>query len=250
MLDIKFIRENKELVEKNSLTRNVKIDLSAIIRLDEEKNLLLKQAEALRAKRNDKSKTKPTDAEIIEMKKVGQEIAALDDLLKKKSDELQSLLTKIPNINDPSVPVGKDDSENKVSSHSGKKPEFDFTPKEHFAVESVLSGIDMERGAKVSGSRFYYLKGKVAQLERAIMQYAVDFMVGKGFELVLPPVLVREEAMYGTGFFPADKNEVYAVNPTEDNLYLVGTSEVSLIYMHADETFNESDLPKKYIAIT
>jgi seryl-tRNA synthetase len=110
--------------------------------------------------------------------------------------------------------------------------------------------MDMERGAKVSGSRFYYLRGKLAILERAIMQFALDTMVAKGFELMLPPILVGEQAMYGTGFFPADKNEVYSVNPEDDNLFLIGTSEVPLVFYHSNETLEEADLPKKYVAIT
>jgi seryl-tRNA synthetase len=250
MLDIKIIRENKEMVGKNNATRNVNVDLDQLLKLDEEKSEILKKVELLRAKRNQTSKSKPTPDEIAAMKKVGEEISKLDEELKAKDAELHSLLIKIPNINDPSTPIGKDDTENQVEKTVGKKRDFSFKPKEHFEVSAVLSGIDMERGAKVSGSRFYYLKGKIAHLERAIMQYAVDFMSKKGFQLVLPPVLVKEEAMFGTGFFPADKNEVYNVNPTEDNLYLVGTSEVSLVYMHTGEVFEESELPKKYVAIT
>ncbi len=250
MLDIKFIRENKKLVEKNNLSRNVKVDMERLLSLDSVTSELQKKTEVLRAKRNERSKTKPSASEIANLKKVGAEISALEDELKNNDTELLELLIKIPNINDHTTPIGKDDSENKVIKTVGQKPVFTFTAKEHFEVEHAKEGIDMERGAKTSGSRFYYLKGKMAILERAIMQYAVDFMVARQFELVLPPILVKESAMYGTGFFPADINEVYSVNPGEDNLYLVGTSEVPMIYMHADETLEEKFLPKKYVAIT
>lgn len=249
MLDTKFVRENKKLVEKNNSSRNVKIDLDNLLQLDAEKNELLAQVDALRSRRNAGSKTKPTPEQIAEMKKIGEDIKALEEPLQKKEVELLELLIKIPNINDSSTPVGKDDSENKVERTEGEKPLFEFKPKEHFDVANAATLIDMERGAKASGSRFYYLKGKLAILERAIMQFAVDTMVAKGFELILPPILVKEQAMFGTGFFPADKNEVYTVNPGEDNLYLIGTSEVPLIYMHADETLDVA-VPKKYVAIT
>lgn len=250
MLDIKFIRENKKLVEKNNQSRNVSVDLSALLKLDDDVIALQQKIDIRRAERNNGSKTKPTPEQIAEMKEIGEEIKKLEEPLKEKKAALQALLIKIPNINSVATPLGKDDSDNKTERTEGKKPVFSFTPKEHFEVEHVQDLIDLERGAKISGSRFYYLKGKLAILERAIMQYAVDFMVAKNFELILPPILVREPAMYGTGFFPADKNEVYTVNPGEDNLFLIGTSEVPLIYMHADETLEAKDLPKKYVAVS
>lgn len=249
MLDTKFVREHKKLVEKNNKSRNVKIDLGTLLKLDEEKNDLQQQVDVLRGKRNAGSKTKPTPEQIAEMKKVGEEIKALEAPLQEKELALQALLIKIPNINHSSTPIGKDDSENKVERTEGTKPKFDFKVKEHFEVTNAAELIDMERGAKTSGSRFYYLKGKLAILERAIMQLAVDSMVAKGFELILPPILVKEDAMFGTGFFPADKNEVYTVNSGKDDLYLIGTSEVPLIYMHADEMLDVTT-PKKYVAIT
>jgi len=250
MLDIKFIRENVKLVEKNSLSRNVKIDFKALLRLDEEKTKLQQRIEVLRAKRNQGSKTKPTPAQIAEMKKVGEEIKELESAVNQIESALRELLIKVPNLNHESTPLGQDESKNKVEKKVGEKPDFSFTPKEHFEVENVAPLIDMERGAKVAGSRFYYLKGKIAILERAIIQYAIDITLKQGFELILPPVLVKEQAMYGTGFFPAEKNEVYTVNPGEDNLFLIGTSEVPLIYLHADEVLESKDFPKKYVAVT
>jgi len=250
MLDIKFIRDHQKEVEKNNSTRNVKVDLNEILELDGERNELQKKADALRAQRNRGSKTKPSDEEIALMKKIGEEISGLEELANDKEELLKNKLLSIPNINHETTPVGKDESGNVVERKVGEAPVFNFQPKEHFEVANIKPLIDMERGAKVSGSRFYYLKGKLAILERAIMQFAIDTMIKKGFELILPPLLVKEAAMFGTGFFPADKNEIYAVNPDEDNLYLVGTSEVPLIYMHADEALEAKDLPKKYVAVT
>lgn len=249
MLDIKFIRENPKLVEINSLSRNVQVDFTALLGLDEKRTVLQQKIDVLRGARNQGSKSKPSPEQIAEMKKVGEEIKTLEAEMAVVEAALKEQLIKIPNINHESTPIGKNDSENKVERTVGTKPSFTFSPKEHFEVSHVESLIDLERGAKISGSRFYYLKGKLAILERAIMQYAIDMMVAKGFELILPPILVREPAMYGTGFFPADKNEVYTVNPGEDNLFLIGTSEVPLIYMHADEVLDVTE-PKKYVAVS
>lgn len=250
MLDIKFIRENLELVKANNASRNVTIDLAELVSRDDDRVQLLKKIEDLRSERNKRSKTKPSEEEIKLIRKLGDEISDLEDILSGKEKLVAEILTKIPNINHATTPTGKDDTQNKVEKLVGEKPVYDFNPVEHFDVASAKRFIDLERGAKTSGSRFYYLTDKLAILERAIMQYALDFMTKKGFTLVLPPVLVKEEAMFGTGFFPADKKDIYSVNPDEDNLYLIGTSEVPLVYFHSDETLEESDLPKKYVAIS
>jgi seryl-tRNA synthetase len=250
MLDIKFIREHKDAVDQNNASRNVQIDLAELLTLDDERIALQQKVDTLRAERNKRSKSKPSEEEIKLMRKLGEEVAGLEELTGTKEQELVKRLARIPNMNHPTTPVGSDENSNVVVNTIGVQPEFTFDPKEHFAVEHVKDLIDLERGAKVGGSRFYFLKGKLAILERALMQFAIDTLVAKGFELVLPPLLVEEGAMYGTGFFPADKNEVYSVNPDDDDLYLVGTSEVPLIYMHSGEVFESEQLPKKYLGIT
>lgn len=250
MLDIKFIRENKELVEKNNASRNAKVDLNALLELDAKRNDLLKKVDDLRGERNKRSKTKPSEEEMILIRKMGDEIAGLEKILDEEIEKINKMLWGIPNMNHESVPVFQDESGNTAIRKAGEVPDFAFEPREHFEVGSVKPLMDLERGADTSGSRFYYLKGKLALLERALMQYAVDFSVARGFELILPPLMVKEGAMFGTGFFPADKNEVYAVNPDEDNLFLIGTSEVPLIYYHSDQILSEKDLTKKYVSIT
>lgn len=250
MLDIRFVRENKELVETNNASRNVNIDLADLISRDDDRLNLQKKVEALRSQRNARSKTRPTEEEIALIRKLGDEIADLENLADEKIETVNELLVKIPNINHATTPLGKNESENVVAKTVGQKPVFDFAPKEHFDVSSAAQYIDLERGAKVAGSRFYFLKDKLAILERAIMQYALDIIIKKGFTLMLPPILVKEDAMFGTGFFPADKKDVYSVNPTDDNLYLIGTSEVPLVYYHSDEILEETDLPKRYVAIS
>lgn len=250
MLDIKFIRENIKLVEKNNDSRNAKVDLKKLLVLDDERHALQMEVEALRAERKKISKTKPTELEIAEMRQLGDKVTQLDEKFRLLDAQINDLLLQIPNINHATTAIGHDESGNKVKYTVGKKPIFKFDAKEHFEIANIKPLIDLERGAKVSGSRFYYIKGKLAILERAIMQLAIDTMVAKEFELILPPILVQEKAMFGTGFFPAEKNEIYSVNPGEDNLYLIGTSEVPLIYMHSDEIFEEKELNKKYLAVS
>ena len=250
MLDIKFIRDNLDLVKKNNETRNVKVNFDDFTRLDEERLGLARQIDQLRAERNAGSKNKPSEEEIKRIRAIGEEIGKLETELKSKEEELNKILFMIPNINHETTPVAQDESGNKVEKTIGEKPNFSFEPQEHFNIKNVKDLIDLERGAKASGSRFYYLKGKLALLERALFQFTLDTVVSKGFELVLPPILVQEPAMFGTGFFPAEKSEIYTVNPGEDNLYLVGTSEVPMIYMYSGEVLEVKDLPKKYVAIT
>lgn len=250
MLDIKFIKENPELVEKNNTSRNVKVDLKKLLDLDARRKTLQTEVEGLRNERKKISQTKPTDVEIIEMRKLGDKLQQMEKRLRPLENQISEILWQIPNLNHSSTPIGKNETENKIMETVGEIPEFSFEPKQHFEVEAAKEFIDCEAGAKVSGSRFYYLKGKLALLERAIMEYGLQKAIKRGFELVLPPILVRERAMFGTGFFPADKNEIYKVNPGEDDLYLIGTAEVPLVTMHDGHVFHKKDLPKKYCAIT
>ncbi len=250
MLDTKFIKKNLQLIKDNNASRNVNTDLDRMLSLEEKRASFLQEIEKLRADKNQGSKNKPSLQEIEKMKALSAEISKLEQDFKQIDSEFQTLLLQIPNINHESTPIGKDETENQVIREEGSKPKFTFEPKEHFEIDYIKPLIDLERGAKVGGSRFYYLKGRLATLERALMQFTIDTLDLKGFELILPPVLVQEGAMFGTGFFPAEKNEVYSVNKEEDNLYLVGTSEVPLIYMYSGEVLEMKDLPKKYIAIT
>ncbi len=250
MLDIKFIQEHKELVDKNNKSRHVDIDLSELLEFWAERSNLQKKIEELRSKRNEWSKSKPSEEDIKLVRKLGEEIDELEDLMLDKDELINKLLLKIPNLNHETTPIGSDETGNTVIRTVGTQPSFNFTALEHFLVPHVKDLIDLERGAKMAGSRFYYLRGKLAQLERALMQFALDTLHTKGFELLLPPLLAQEEAMFGTGFFPADRNEIYSVNPDEDDLYLVGTSEVPMVYFHSGEVLEQIELPKKYVAVT
>jgi seryl-tRNA synthetase len=191
MIDINFIRENREIVERNNRSRNVEIDLADLLSLDNEKNRLQQEIDNLRAERNKRSKTKPTEEEIKLMRKLGEEVSGLEELAAEKQTQLEKILQKIPNLNHESTPVGADESGNKIERTVGEQPIFNFTPQEHQSIPSIQKYLDLERGAKLSGSRFYYLKGKLANLERALMQFALDTIQKKGFELVLPPIPTR-----------------------------------------------------------
>ncbi|MBP7796556.1 MAG: serine--tRNA ligase [Elusimicrobiales bacterium] len=250
MLDIKFVRDNLELVEKNAKTRNLDLDFRTFSETYDAMGVLQRKIEDLRAMRKAKSVSKPTPEEIEKVKQVRAEIKTMEVELAELEAKLNDFALKIPNLNHESTPIGKGETGNLVLRHVGDKPVFSFSPKEHFEVGAVASMLDLERGAKVSGSRFYYLKDKLAILERAMIQFALDRTLQRGFKPILPPLLVKQDAMFATGFFPADKNEIYAVNPDEDKLFLIGTSEVPLVYMHSDETILEADLPLKYVSVT
>lgn len=250
MLDLKFIRENTERVREEIKRRNMKLDLDAFLAVDEKRRGLTQKIEALRQKQNEASeqiRTSKSQELLDEMKKIKSEISSLEPELKEIEEKSKTLLLQLPNITHESVPIGPDESSNVVIKTWGEKPKFNFEPKQHFEIESVKDLLDTERGARVSGSRFWYLKGDLARLEFALMQYAFRFYSDKGLTPMIVPMLVREEAMYGTGFFPADKNEIYSVNADEDNLFLVGTAEVALASYHMNEVLDLKNGPKTYL---
>jgi len=154
-------------------------------------------------------------------------------------------MAALPNLPLDSVPAG-DETKSEVIKKVGEPKKFDFPVRDHVELGKINDIIDIERAAKISGARFYYLKNEAALLEFALTQFVLQKLVSKSFTPLIPPILVKERAMFGTGYFPADLNEIYHVNPQEDDLYLVGTSEVPLISYHADETLAEKELPKRY----
>ncbi len=253
MLDLKFIRENKEIVKNELQNRNLKIDLDSFLKLDEERRKLIAENDQLKAEQNKASQiiAKEKDA------KKKQELIAKMKTVSAKVDEIRTKLVPItiefletyfqfPNISHKDTPVGKDESGNIEDHKWGEIPKFNFKVKPHYEIESVKDLIDIKKGSEISGARFWYLKGKIAQLQFAIVNYVIDFFTKEGFELVIPPVLVKKPAMIGSGFFPADRNEVYELPEKEENLYLVGTAEVPLSSYHANEIIDLKE-PKKYL---
>lgn len=250
MLDIKFIIENPEQVKEGAKRKQVSVDIDQILSLYKERNELLQQAETLRAEQNKVGKEIAQADEkaplLKRMTEVKEQIKELDPKIKELEDQIDQLAAQVPNPPHESVPHGKDDTENQVTKTHGEKPKFDFEPRDHIELGKMLDIIDIERGTRTSGARFYYLKNEAVLLEFALIQFVVHKLRAKGFSPVIPPVLVKEEAMYATGFFPADRNEIYHVNPEDDDLYLVGTSEVPLTMLHASETLNEEQFPVRY----
>jgi seryl-tRNA synthetase len=201
---------------------------------------LIPQVDTLRSKT--KLKGKPTPSELEELKQVKEDLKRLEDELADAERARQALLDRVPNPPDVSAPDGFAEEDAVEIRRVGEAPSFDFPTQDHVDLARAHGWIDLERAARVSGSRFVYRVGDVALLELALYRFAIDRLVRKGFVPVLPPVLVREEAMYGTGFFPTDEVNIYAVE--RDGLYLVGTSEVSLAALHMGEILE--DLPVRY----
>ncbi|MBU0732266.1 serine--tRNA ligase [Patescibacteria group bacterium] len=252
MIDIKLLRENPDKFEKAAKDKNAKIDIKAILRADEEKRNLQQKVEELRAEQN-KANDGIAAAEgpakrekIMLMKKIALEVKDLQGLYRKKSEEADLLLYQVPNPAAEDVPVAKDESGNELMHKFGEKPKFDFKTKSYLDI--VPDEIDTESAAKVSGTRFGYLKGDLVKLEFALVRYAMDVISEEGFTPVVPPVLIKEKAMRAMGYMDRGEDEIYRTD--EDSLYLIGTSEQAVGPMHMDEIFSEKQLPLRYVAFS
>ncbi|OIO45299.1 serine--tRNA ligase [bacterium (Candidatus Gribaldobacteria) CG23_combo_of_CG06-09_8_20_14_all_37_87_8] len=246
MLDIKFIRENPEQVKQGALNKGANVDIDRILELDEKRRALITRQERLRAEQKKLGKDDIEKAKILK-----EEQKPLIKQLSQVEKEYDALMGQVPNLAFNEVPVGKDDKENKHKEFGKvkEKPKFNFAPKEHWQLGEKLDIIDTERAAKVAGARFYYLKGQGALLEFALINFALDKIIKKGFTFVIPPVMIKSEMAKATGYFEqTDAREAYYLK--EDDLFLVGTSEQSLITMHAQETFEQKDLPKMYLGFS
>jgi len=256
MLDLKFIVENVDLVKDGCRKKRAHDDIDQIVKLYSERKNLLNDIEDLRARQNQVSKEIPqkNDSEkaglFEEMKSLKDDLKIKEQELTALQTELNPLLLRVPNPPLPEVPEGADDQDNQILRTFSQPTEFDFEPKDHVQIGEYLNILDIERGTRTSGSRFYYVKNDLVLLEFALVQYALEKIMAKGFQPILPPTLVREEAMIATGFFPADKNEIYRVNPDEDDLYLIGTAEVPLCMLHYDEIIEKSTLPLRYVGFS
>ena len=256
MVDLKDLRENPDKYRRGAERKNVRVDVDAILRADESRVAAQREFERLRTEQNDASK------QISKLKDAGEKQAAIarvgdlkskvkeaEDRMKAAEADLQPLLLQVPQPPDDDVPVGKDASENVVLYRWGSPRKFEFKPKSHLELGKALDIIDFDAGVRLSGSRSYFLKGQGAELHQAILRFAMDMMVReKGFTALTVPVLVRESAMLGTGFFPAGREQTYHV--TADELFLTGTGEVGLTAYHMDEVLDEKELPKKYTTVS
>ena len=242
MLDANFIRENSEVVKKACKNKNINIDVDRVLALDKGKRELMTEMEALKAEQNKISRGGTENKAIFaQAKEIKEKIKAMEPELEKIDLELKNLFLQLPNIPFDDVPVGKDDSENVVLRKVGKPASQLFNaPKDYMELGTALDLIDVERAGKVSGSRFGYIKRQLPILEFALVKLVMDTVVKEGFIPVIPPVLLKDEMARGTGYFEAtDEKEAYYL--AEDKMYLVGTSEQSLVAMHSDEILNEED---------
>lgn len=253
MLDIKFIRENKDIVALGAKKKTLDFDVQELIKLDDKRRELSTTLEKKRAEQNahnDKIMRAGPDeraALIEEMKTLKDSMVKEDEELKLTIAQWQKMMLQVPNIPDMSVPDGKSDADNVEIKTWGEKPKFDFEPKDHVELMLNLKMVDFERGAKLHGFRGYFLTGDGARLTFAIWNYALSFFGNKGFIPVLPPTIVRKQNLYGTGHLPGDAEDFYT---TQDGDVLAGTAEVPVMGMHADEVLDTKDFPIKYLGFS
>ncbi len=252
MLDLKLIRSDPERVKRALARRGAAEEVDALLALDARRRELLPEIEGAQAERKTLSK------QIGEAKQRGEDAAEQMEVVQTLKERIEAgkaelegveadldrVAATLPNLPDPDAPDGMTEEDAVVLREAGERPRFDFEPRDHLEIGTRLGLIDVESAARLSGSRFAYLKGDLVLLELALVRFAIDLVRGEGHEPVVPPVLVREEALYGTGFLPGDRDQIYEV--PKDELFLVGTSEVALAGLHAGEILDAERLPLRY----
>ncbi|MCA9355670.1 serine--tRNA ligase [Candidatus Kaiserbacteria bacterium] len=254
MLDIKFIRENIDLVKMAAKKKKSSVDLDDLVKVDDLRREITQRLEDKRAEQNRVSEGIPRAGDEVARQKLIAEMQTLKAEIQKDEEDLkpvvgkwQSLMLQVPNIPDMSVPDGDSDKDNEEVKVWGNKTKFSFQAKDHVELMTKYGMVDFERGAKVHGFRGYYLLGDGARLSWAIWNYANQFFQEKGFVPVIPPTIVRKANLYGTGHLPNDADDVYS---TQDDDYLIGTSEVSVMGYYADEILDKSQFPVKLLGFS
>jgi len=254
MLDIKFIRENIDIIKDGARKKHIDFDVDELVKADDERKAFLLETEELKAKQNKLSEEVSRTQDATERTRLISEIQPLKEELKTKEEKLkevmqnwQSLMLQVPNIPDMSVPEGKDDEDNVEVKTWGDKTEFNFTAKDHMEIMKGLDMVDFERGSKVHGFRGYYLKNDAVRLSFAIWQYALDFFGEKGLDPMIVPAIVKRGNLYGTGHLPTEAEDLYE---TQDNDYLSGTAEVATMGYFADEVIDFKNGDKKLLSFS
>ncbi len=263
MLDIKFIRENAEKIKEAARNKNISLDVERLLQLDRERRELQNKIEKLQAERNKLARAvkhgKPTAEQIERGKKIKAEITRVEEQFRKTEEEYLEMMVKVPTIPSEDTPIGKDERDNVEIYRWGEPPKFDFKPKSYIELARDLDLIDFERGVKVAGYRGYYIKNEAVMLQMGLMMYALKKLIEKGFKPMIPPTLVREFVLFGSGYFAGRKynpevDEIYKIANDEklpdgtvrkENKFLVGTAEPSLLAYYANEVLDEKDLPLK-----
>ena len=261
MLDIRFIRDNLALVKQAVADKRADADPDRALALDSERRRIIQEAEQLKAARNqashDVAKLKAKDgpereiklqlSSILITREIGDKIKRLDEELRRVEEQLEQVMLSIPNVPDPSVPAGADETKNVVVKTEGRKREFDFRPKPHWELGEELGIIDFERGVKLSGTRFYLLKGAGARLQRALISWMLDVHTReRGYAEVYPPSIVSSKCLVGTGQLPKFADNLY--HDAEEDFWLVPTAEVPVTNMYRDELLEAKHLPLKHVA--
>ncbi len=266
MLDIKFIRENPDKIKEACKNKGVQLDIDEFLELDRRRRETLQALEDMRAQKNRASEEiqrakNPAEKEtiILKMKELDKNSDRITSDFQRVDKEFQKLMLEVPNIPSEDSPVGASDKSNKEIERWGEPKKFDFSIKDHIQLGKDLDLIDVEAGVRTAGFRGYYLKNEAVLLHFALMWYATDKMRERGFNLFIPPTLVREFALIGSGHFPTGRDEVYQIgNPgrleggetIKEPMFLAGTSEPSLLAYHADKILDEKDLPLKMCGIS
>ncbi|MCK4752638.1 MAG: serine--tRNA ligase, partial [Planctomycetes bacterium] len=254
MIDIKEIRENPERFEKAAKDKYFKVNIDRLLEIDEALKKGKQQLQDIVTEKNQIGKSIPKlsgdekEAALAKLSKLKEDEAVIDKDVKELQPEFDALMSEVPQPADEDVPVGKDDSENVEIRKEGEIREFDFEPKDHLQLGLDLGIIDIERGVKLAGTRNYFLKGDGALLHWAILQFSMDYMVGKDYVPLIVPLLAKDEVMRGTGYFPGSEEQTYQME--RDELSLVGTAEVPLTAYHMGEILNFKSLPKKYVSMS
>lgn len=256
MLDIKFIRDNAARVAEAAKQKGIDVNVQALLDVDEERRSLQKRIDDLRAEQknaNDEiasAEEGKKEEKILLMRKIALEVKDLERIYSKVESEFRELMLTIPNIASDNVPVGDGEDDNVLLSTHGEPTQFDFEPKDHIELATALGILDTERGTKVTGSRGYYLKGLGAQLESAVLQYALDFLNSRGFTQLTTPLMTYSDFFYGTGYFPWMKDETFRAMDKDKEQLLIGSAEITLCAYHADEIVEKDALPYQYTAST
>jgi len=263
MLDIKFIRENPEKIAEAAKNKNIEIEIDKLLQIDEKRRELVSKIDELQAKRNklarDAKGQKPTTKQIKEGKKFKIESLQTENEFKEIDKEYYDLMVKVPTVPSPDTPIGKSENEN-VEIYKWKEPtKFDFKPKSYIELAKDLDLLDTERGTKVAGYRGYYVKNEAVMLQMGLMMFALEKLISRGFTPIIPPTLIREFALFGSGYFAGRKydqevDEIYKIANDEilsdgtvkkEDKFLVGTAEPSILAYYANEILDKKDLPLK-----
>ncbi len=246
MLDINYIRENTEVVKKAVKDKGVDINIDELLEIDKKRRELISKVDELRQQRNEAAKSR----DIEKGKQVKEQLDSLEEQLSSEEEKFQKLMLYVPNIPAEDSPIGPNSDSNVEIKKWGEIPQLNFKVKDHIEIGKALNIIDLEAGVRVSGFRGYFLKNEGAKLHWAVLQYALEKIIQAGFTQMVPPTLVHEKALVGSGHIPFAGDNTYKIADTDPSIFLAGTSEPSLLAYYLDTTLYEKDLPIKLCALT